>query len=36
MSTDKWRWTPDCDKDYCIGDCDLCRKEDTEEEQDED
>ena len=28
MSVDKWRWTPNCDKDYCIGDCDLCDKED--------
>lgn len=39
MSTDKWRWTPDCDRDVCVGDCDLCTKntEDEEEaEEDED
>lgn len=36
MSVDKWRWSPDCDDRPCPGDCDLCDKEDREEEQDED
>lgn len=25
MSTDKWRYTSDCDNYACPGDCDLCR-----------
>ena len=36
MSCSLWRWTEDCDHDFCIGDCDLCDKnlEDEEEEDD--
>ena len=26
MSVSRWRWTPECDKGICIGDCDLCEK----------
>ena len=26
MSVSKWRWTPECDKGICVGDCDLCDK----------
>ena len=26
MSVSKWRWTEDCDKGICIGDCDKCDK----------
>jgi len=26
MSCSKYRWTPDCDGDFCPGDCDLCNK----------
>lgn len=33
MSVDKWRWTPDCDRDVCVGDCDLCNKNTEEEEE---
>ena len=24
MSVSKWKWTPDCDKGICVGDCDQC------------
>ena len=24
MSVSKWKWTPQCDEDYCVGDCDNC------------
>ena len=27
MSVSKWRYTEECDGDYCCGDCDLCDKE---------
>lgn len=30
MSVSKWRYTEDCDGDYCIGDCDLCSKNNEE------
>ena len=26
MSVSKWRWTPECDRGICVGDCDLCDK----------
>jgi len=26
MSVSKWKWTPQCDEDYCVGDCDNCEK----------
>ena len=26
MSVSKWKWTPECDKGICVGDCDLCDK----------
>lgn len=25
MSVSLWRWTEECDKQVCVGDCDLCR-----------
>ena len=36
MSVSRWRWTPECDKGICIGDCDRCDKAeyvDTEEKE---
>ena len=24
MSVSKWKWTPECDKGICVGDCDQC------------
>ena len=38
MSVSRWRWTPSCDHDVCVGDCDLCDKnlEDEEEVEDAD
>ena len=24
MSVSKWKWTPECDRGICVGDCDLC------------
>lgn len=36
MSCSLWRWTPECDNDLCVGDCDLCNKDAEEEEEDED
>jgi hypothetical protein len=26
MSVSKWKWTPECDKGICVGDCDECDK----------
>lgn len=26
MSVSKWKWTPECDKGICVGDCDQCDK----------
>ena len=26
MSVSKWKWTPECDRGICVGDCDLCDK----------
>ena len=35
MSIEKWAWRESCDKDYCCGDCDHCRKaDDCDEESD--
>ena len=31
MSVSLWRWTEDCDNQYCPGDCDLCEKTKREE-----
>jgi len=31
MSVSKWKWTPECDKGICVGDCDLCDKAEEEE-----
>ena len=36
MSVDKWNWSPDCEGRPCPGDCDLCDKEDREEDENED
>ena len=30
MSVSKWKWTPQCDEDYCVGDCDNCEKGEDE------
>ena len=30
MSASKWKWTPQCDEDYCVGDCDNCEKGDDD------
>ena len=35
MSCSLWRWTPACDGDYCVGDCDLCDREFEDEESEE-
>lgn len=24
MSVSLWRWSPECDDELCVGDCDLC------------
>jgi len=33
MSASKWKWTPECDRGICIGDCDRCdRAVDDKEE----
>ena len=26
MSVSKWKWTPECDRGICVGDCDQCDK----------
>ena len=34
MSTWKWRYKPEmCDHGICVGDCDICDREDDEEEE---
>lgn len=35
MSVSLYRWTPDCDGQPCVGDCDKCGKEETEMQMDE-
>ncbi len=32
MSVDLYRWTEACEGDYCVGDCDLCHKEQEEDD----
>ena len=33
MSTWRWRYSPEkCDHGICVGDCDICDREDEEEE----
>lgn len=32
MSVSKWRWTESCDGIPCPGDCDVCSKNEEEEE----
>lgn len=32
MSCDLWRWTEECDRRPCPGDCDLCEENDEDEE----
>lgn len=34
MSVSKWKYTEECDGEYCCGDCDLCDKEPEEESED--
>ena len=31
MSCSLWAYTPECDGDYCAGDCDICNKADESE-----
>jgi len=31
VSVSKWKWTPECDRGICVGDCDLCDKAEEEE-----
>lgn len=31
MSCSLWRWTEDCEGQFCPGDCDLCDKNNEEE-----
>lgn len=33
MSVSKWKWTPQCDDDYCVGDCDNCEKGEEDEKR---
>ena len=33
MSVSKWRYTEECDGEYCCGDCDFCDKEPEESEE---
>ena len=36
MSTWKWRYSPEmCDHGICVGDCDICDREDEEEDDDD-
>ena len=36
MSTWKWRYDPEkCDHGVCVGDCDICDREDEEEDDDD-
>lgn len=36
MSVSLWAWREECDRDYCPGDCDYCKKaEESEDEKDE-
>lgn len=36
MSCDKWAYIPEkCDGDFCVGDCDLCKKADDNIEEQE-
>lgn len=35
MSCSLYRWSPDCEDDYCPGDCDLCNKNNEDEEEKE-
>lgn len=32
MSCSLWRWTEECDSHPCCGDCDLCDKEEEDED----
>ena len=34
MSCSLWRWTPSCDDEMCVGDCDLCSYEGEEDADD--
>lgn len=33
LSVSKWKYTEECEGDYCCGDCDLCDKEPEESEE---
>ena len=35
MSVSLWRWTEECDKQVCVGDCDLCSYAEESEEEDD-
>ena len=36
MSCSLWRWSPACDDELCVGDCDLCGFEPEEEGEEDD
>lgn len=33
MSVSLWRYFEECNNEYCVGDCDLCNKENEDEEE---
>lgn len=35
MSVSLWRWSEECDGRICVGDCDLCGYEESEEEDEQ-
>lgn len=35
MSCSLWRWSPACDDELCVGDCDLCGFEPESEGEDD-
>lgn len=35
MSVSLWAWTEGCDKQVCVGDCDLCSYAEESEEEDD-
>ena len=36
VSVSLWRWSPECDEELCVGDCDLCGFEPEESEEEDD
>ena len=35
MSVDLWAWRPSCGDEGCVGDCDLCKKAEEEDEDEQ-